>query len=226
MLSKIINFMVVRLRGRPFEIDPSITSMELFTLLTRQSICLFRGILRTRVLVSIGNSVVLTSKNRMQFSKGVSIGRCCTVDAIGNDGIVFGTATSIGAFSLVKVSGSFVALGKGIVFGDNVGIGEFAHIGGAGGVEIGDDTIIGSYFSVHPENHIFDDTSMPIRLQGVTHQGISVGKGCWIGAKVTLLDGTKVGNGCVVAAGAVVKGEFPDNCIIGGVPAKILKKRL
>ncbi|PKG73141.1 acetyltransferase [Shewanella sp. GutCb] len=162
----------------------------------------------------------------MQFSKGVSIGRCCTVDAIGNDGIVFGTATSIGAFSLVKVSGSFVALGKGIVFGDNVGIGEFAHIGGAGGVEIGDDTIIGSYFSVHPENHIFDDTSMPIRLQGVTHQGISVGKGCWIGAKVTLLDGTKVGNGCVVAAGAVVKGEFPDNCIIGGVPAKILKKRL
>jgi acetyltransferase-like isoleucine patch superfamily enzyme len=225
MLSNLINFMVVRLRGRPFKIDPSITNAEIMTLLIRQGICLFRGVLRTRKLVSIGRSVILTSKNRIQFSKGASIGQYCTIDAIGKNGIVIGSATSIGSFSLLKVSGTFVALGKGITIGSNVGIGEFAHIGGAGGVNIGDDTIIGSYFSVHPENHNFDDISIPIRLQGVTHKGIRVGKGCWIGAKVTLLDGSKVGDGCVIAAGAVVKGEFPDNCVIGGIPAKILKER-
>ena len=54
---------------------------------------------------------------------------------------------------------------------------------------------------------------------------ITIGNNCWIGAKVTILDGTKIGNGCIVAAGAVVKGIFPDNVIIGGVPAKILKYR-
>ena len=38
------------------------------------------------------------------------------------------------------------------------------------------------------------------------------------------LDGSKIGNNCVIAAGAVVNGEFPDNTVIGGVPAKILKQ--
>lgn len=66
---------------------------------------------------------------------------------------------------------------------------------------------------------------MPIRQQGVYGKGIKIGKNCWIGAKATFLDGTVIGNGCVVAAGAVVKGNFPDNSIIGGVPAKIIKMR-
>lgn len=91
----------------------------------------------------------------------------------------------------------------GIRIGKNVGIGEFSHIGGAGGVSIGDDTIIGSYFSVHPEEHIYADPQRLIREQGVTHKGIEIGSGCWIGAKVTILDGAKIGNGCVVAAGAL-----------------------
>ena len=54
---------------------------------------------------------------------------------------------------------------------------------------------------------------------------LKVGCNCWIGAKVTILDGARVGNGCIIAAGAVVRGEFPDNVIIGGVPAKIIKVR-
>lgn len=48
---------------------------------------------------------------------------------------------------------------------------------------------------------------------------------CWIGAKVSILDGAIIGDNCIVVAGAVVKGEFPANSTIGGVPAKILKMR-
>ncbi|MDE6764980.1 MAG: acyltransferase, partial [Duncaniella sp.] len=69
------------------------------------------------------------------------------------------------------------------------------------------------------------DITIPIRLQGVSHKGIVIGKGCWIGAKTTFLDGTELGDGCIVAAGAVVRGKFPSNCIVGGVPAKIIKER-
>ena len=65
---------------------------------------------------------------------------------------------------------------------------------------------------------------LPIRLQGVNHQGIKIGNNVWIGAKATFLDGSVVGNNSIVAAGAVVRGIFPDNVIIGGVPAKIIKK--
>ena len=75
----------------------------------------------------------------------------------------------------------------------------------------------------HSENHNFQDTSKLIREQGVTSKGIILGNNIWVGAKVTFLDGSKIGNNSVVAAGAVVNGEFPANVVIGGVPAKILK---
>lgn len=73
---------------------------------------------------------------------------------------------------------------------------------------------------------MFSDIHIPIREQGVyTEGGVVIGRDCWIGAKVTILDRTRLGNGCIVTAGAVVSGIFPDNCIIGGVPAKIIKFR-
>lgn len=98
-------------------------------------------------------------------------------------------------------------------------------MGCAGGIEIGDDTIIGNYVSFHSENHNFQVRDIPIRLQGVNRKGIKIGQNCWIGAKATILDGTQIGNGCVIAAGAVVSGIFPDNVVIGGVPARIIKNR-
>ena len=111
-----------------------------------------------------------------------------------------------------------------IFLGKNVGFGEFSYLGGAGGLEIGDDTIIGQYFSAHPENHNFNDDKKSIRLQGVSRKGIKIGKNCWIGSKVTILDGVNIGKNSVIASGAVVNKSFEDNVVIGGVPAKIIKK--
>jgi len=82
---------------------------------------------------------------------------------------------------------------------------------------------MGSYISFHSENHVYVDPKKPIRLQGVTHKGIYIGDNVWIGAKATFLDGSQVGNNSIVAAGAIVASKFPDNVLIGGVPAKIIK---
>ena len=153
------------------------------------------------------------------------IGPRCYIDALGIEGITCGDGVSFGIGTTMIVTGSLQQLGKGIRIGNNVGLGTCGHYGGAGGLEIGDDTIIGNYVSIHPENHNFKDLDIPIRLQGVNHKGIKIGKGCWIGAKSTILDGTQIGNGCIVAAGAVVSGIFPDNVIIGGIPARIIKTR-
>jgi acetyltransferase-like isoleucine patch superfamily enzyme len=84
---------------------------------------------------------------------------------------------------------------------------------------------MGQYVSFHSENHIIDRTDIPIRLQGVVRKGIVIEDDCWVGAKVTFLDGCHVGRGCVVAAGAVVRGEIPAYSIIGGVPAKVIRSR-
>ena len=53
---------------------------------------------------------------------------------------------------------------------------------------------------------------------------ILIGDGCWIGSRVTILGGVRVGDGVVIAAGAVVVGDVPPNCLVGGVPAKTLRK--
>ncbi|MEY2829960.1 MAG: hypothetical protein RIQ33_1818, partial [Bacteroidota bacterium] len=125
--------------------------------------------------------------------------------------------------SRLIVSTTFNDLGKFIKIGNNVGMGEFAYLGGAAGLEIGDDCIIGQYLSCHPENHNFENPDELIRLQGTTRKGIKIGKNCWIGSKVTFLDGVEIGDGCVIAAGSVVNKSFPSQSVIGGVPAKLLK---
>lgn len=78
----------------------------------------------------------------------------------------------------------------------------------------------GCYFSTGTHK-IGDDR----RRAGTGQQkSIAIGDGTWIGMNSTFLAGASVGKGCIVAAGAVVKGRFPDNVMLGGVPAQIIKE--
>ena len=147
-----------------------------------------------------------------------------TIDGYAKNKLIFGDNVKIGAYSLVTCTSHLSKYGEGLTIGNNSAFGRFTEFGAAGGIEIGNDVIAGSYISFHSENHNFSDTSKLIREQGVTSKGIKIGNNVWVGAKVTFLDGSKVGDNCVVAAGAVVNGEFPNNVVIGGIPGKILKE--
>jgi acetyltransferase-like isoleucine patch superfamily enzyme len=214
-----------RVKGRPVSLDRDVPAGYLLRLIGARAIDYLRGLLLTRKSVFLARSARVRHPAQLFLGKGVEIGPYCLVDCLSRQGLTIGDSSKIGAYSFVKVSGSLSDLGDSIVIGRNVAIGEYAHIGGAGPVTIGDDTITGAYLSIHPENHNFDDTSSAIRLQGVTRKGISIGKNCWIGAKVTILDGATIGDGCVIAAGAVVTQSFSDNQIIGGIPAKVIGSR-
>jgi acetyltransferase-like isoleucine patch superfamily enzyme len=111
------------------------------------------------------------------------------------------------------------------VIGEGCGIGEFSSVGGSGGVTIGRNTIIGQYFSSHPENHNFADLTRPIRAQGTTRKPISIGEDCWFGARVTVLGGVTIGESCVIAAGAVVTRDVPPYSIVAGIPARVVGSR-
>ena len=178
-------------------------------------------------MVFVHPSAVIKCSSKIKFGKNLNIERGCFIDALSKKGLKLGKNVSLGYSTTLKISGTMSKIGTGIEIGNNVGLGTHGYYGcGAGVLKIGDDVIFGNYVSIHPENHIFGDIDTPIRLQGVySNGGVIIGNNCWIGAKVTILDGTRIGNGCIVAAGAVVKGVFPDNVIIGGVPAKILKSR-
>jgi acetyltransferase-like isoleucine patch superfamily enzyme len=162
----------------------------------------------------------------VRVGRAVSIGKGCFIDALSTEGILFGDNVSMGKNVRIECTGSLKQLGKGILVGNNVGLGADCFFGCAGGITIGDDTIMGNYVSFHAENHLIDDTEKLIRLQGYSHQGINVGNNCWIGSKATLLDGAVIEDGCIIAAGAVViAGHYQRNGIYGGVPAKLIRYR-
>lgn len=75
-------------------------------------------------------------------------------------------------------------------------------------------------------NHRIDSVSVPMNEQGSIIDKVIIGNDVWIGARVIILPGCKVGNGVVIGAGAVVTKDIPDYCVVGGIPAKVIKKRL
>lgn len=174
--------------------------------------------------IFLGKKSKILEKKKITFGKWINISNNTLIDALSSDGIKFGNHTSIGCFTRIECTGSFGHLGKGFKCGNNCGLGTNCFYGAAGGIEIGNDVIVGNYVTMHSENHNYKDNAKLIRLQGVNHKGIKIGNNCWIGAKVTVLDGSEIGDGCIIAAGAVVTGRFPNNVVIGGVPAKIIKE--
>ena len=101
-----------------------------------------------------------------------------------------------------------------------------AHIeGGAVGVTIGDDTRIGPRFSAFAFNHVFDDPETNIREQGVTSQGITIGKDVWIGASVCVTDGVHIGDHSVVGMGSVVTRDVEPYAVVAGNPARVIRYR-
>jgi len=115
--------------------------------------------------------------------------------------------------------------GGSIVFGDNCTVNPYTVIYGHGGVQIGDNVRIATHSVIVPANHVFADPDVPIYQQGVTAEGIVIEDDVWIGANVTILDGSHIGHGCVVAAGSVVRGYHAPMSVIGGTPARLLKTR-
>ncbi|NTJ44633.1 acyltransferase [Agrobacterium larrymoorei] len=120
------------------------------------------------------------------------------------------------------VAGYAIVRGN-IEMGSNVSVNPYACISGK--VKIGNDVRIASHVSIVGFNHGFDDATVPIYRQPLTSLGIDIGDDVWIGANAVVLDGVKIGNGAIIAAGAVVKSDIPAMAIAGGVPARVLKSR-
>lgn len=221
---------IVQKRSPNFKLDSSISLSVVLHFVIIQAMSLLRGLklwfyFKNPKKALLGKNVSFFYSSKFKFGNFMKLGDSVYVSALGKNGIEVGNNFSLAAFSRMVVSTTFNDLGEHIKIGNNVGISEFAYIGGAGGLEIGDDCIFGQYFSCHPENHNHHYLHEPIRLQGVNRKGIKIGNNCWVGSKVTVLDGVEIGDGCIVAAGSVVTKSFPNNSIIGGVPAKLLKKR-
>ena len=144
-------------------------------------------------------------------------------DSVRGSRIVVGDGVTIDSFVKIKPAG-----GSGdLVIGDNCSInsGVVLYIGN--GITIGKDCAIGANTTFAPTNHEIDDRSRPIREQGFlpSRGGIVIEDDVWIGANAVLLDGACLRQGCVVGAGALVRGELPPYSINVGNPARTIGYR-
>lgn len=232
-MRKIVNKVISKIKGERYEIDKNIPLSYLTGLIFSKSFQLFKGFFvklhfrkgHKGKNIFIGKHVVIKCKNKISCGNGVTFGDYTYIDALSNGGIQIGNNVSFGRNTNIECTGVIRELGEKLIIGDGVGIAANAFIAVRGEVIIGNNTIIGPNLKLHSENHVFTDLETPIRLQGATRKGVVIGEDCWIGSNVTILDGVKIGNKCVIAAGAVVNKDIPDYSIAGGVPAKIIKSR-
>lgn len=110
--------------------------------------------------------------------------------------------------------------------GDYVHLGESSMIQAGGGIEIGDNTILGPGVKIWSANHKFEDADIPIREQGYEYKKVVIGKNCWIGADAFIMPGAEIGDGVIISAKAVVGAKkIPPYKILAGNPARVIGSR-
>jgi acetyltransferase-like isoleucine patch superfamily enzyme len=124
-----------------------------------------------------------------------------------------------------KGKGVIVKGGDGLTVGHHVYLSDYVWINAAGGVTIGNDVNVGVGVIIHSANHRYRDPSQLIRLQGHDFKPVTIGSDVWIGARAIILPGVTVGEGAVVAAGAVVTKDVEPYAVVAGVPAAIITRR-
>ena len=109
--------------------------------------------------------------------------------------------------------------GKNIHIGKNVFINMGCKFQDQGGIFIGDGALIGHNVVLATLNH----AASPKDRGSMIPAPIRIGKNVWVGANAVILPGVTIGDGAIVAAGAVVNRDVPENTVVGGVPAKVIR---
>lgn len=217
--------------GRSVTVSDGVTSRRFISYVSQQAAAVVRGCvaqlfraMRPKLLF-ISAGAKIRGLELLNFGPRLRLGERSQIICWSRGGIKVGADFSLGENSVLSNGfNPFSDIGF-IDIGSNVGIGGHSYISCPSCLTIGDNTITGQYLSIHAQNHIYEDGTTPIRLQGTTAKGVVIGADCWIGAKVTILDGVSVGDGSIIAAGAVVTQTFAPKSIIGGVPAKLIGNR-
>lgn len=114
-----------------------------------------------------------------------------------------------------------------ISIGDNCCIGEYNHITACNKITIGNGLLTGRYVIISDNSHgglsISESDIKPINRELKSKGEVVIGNNVWLGDKVAVLSGVHIGNNVVVAANAVVTKDVPDNCLVAGVPGRVIK---
>lgn len=134
------------------------------------------------------------------------------------------------AKQILTKCGDNINIEKGAIFASNVELGNHSGIGINARINgkciIGNNVMMGPECMIYTINHTIARTDIPMNMQGnEVEEPVVIEDDVWIGARVTILPGCHIHKGSVIAAGAVVTQDVEPFAIVGGVPARVLKKR-
>lgn len=184
---------------------------------------IYRLIIRMDGWVAIEDGVRIRFGNNLRLGPGTYIDKGVYLHATPN-GIDIGANSMLMHGAVLHVYNFRDIPHSGISIGQDCLLGEFSVIRGQGGVHIGDRVYTSPYTQLIAVNHIFDNPAKPFVEQGITAEGIVIEDDVWLGAGSIITDGVTIGKGSVVAAGAVVTQDVEPGTIVGGVPARVLRK--
>ena len=214
-----------RFKGNWSGADKAITIGRLFFLLIR-GLYERAFFLKAEGLVLIGKGVSIRYAQYLVAGKDLIVEDYAEINCLSTQKIILGNRVSIGKFAIIRPSNIYGGeIGEGLKIGSNSNIGPYCYIGCSGYIEIGDNVMMSPRVSIYAENHVFSDTNITIKAQGVQKQFVKIEDDCWIAANSIILAGVTIGKGSVVAAGSVVTRDVPPYSIVAGVPAEIIKQR-
>ena len=192
----------------------------------------FRGlwkrffIKRASGLFLVGRHVQITHGNHIVCGKNVKFEDYVEIHGLCSEGLKFGDYVTISRGVMIRPSSYYGNdLGKGLTIGDCSSIGPYGYVGCSGRIIIGKNVMLGPKCSLFAENHVFSDTGVTIKKQGVVQKGINIEDDCWIGSNVIILDGVTIGKGSVIGARTIVTKDIPAGSIVIDKREKRIKIR-
>lgn len=160
------------------------------------------------------------------FGDGTLIG-FPTASLVGTHAMHFGAETLVGRQATLAAGwgpGDPHVPARALVVGDRCVLGARITILAHQSVEIGDAVWFGQDIFVSDSGHGYQDPTRPIGEQFGSVQPVRIGSGSWLGHGSIVLPGAQIGRNVVVAAGSVVRGVIPDHSVVGGAPAKVIRR--
>lgn len=146
----------------------------------------------------------------------------------GKKAIDFGEGFTTGYSCRIEINGSTNK--KKLLIGNNCIIGDYAHIVANDSVIIGNNVLLASRVFITDSNHGVYNGSNQSRPEEepnrrpIHYDEVVIGDNVWLGENVSIMPGVHIGKGCIVGANSVVTKDIPENCIVAGIPAKIIKR--
>ena len=181
--------------------------------------CLFKEVGKGLIL---GRNVTIRHAQKIILGNNVVIDDNCLIDARGAGplGLVLEDNVIINRNCMIQAKAGSIYIGKRSSIGSN------SVIVSMSGVRLGEAVLTAGNCCISAGAYHFDDPGLAIMDQGAYSKSpIEIGSKCWLGTRVTILDGVTVGNGVVIGAGSVVIKDLPEKTVAVGVPARVVKIR-